>query len=133
MFPARLLDSLKYLLFPSHFLKLDESIQQTLADLAEDAEQSQQELGQRMLRFALKHRLAAGRKMDTWKTLTPREKEVTALTCLGCTNREIAQRLVIAPATVKTHLRNAKHKFGLRSKLELRNALADWDFSAWEE
>lgn len=133
MFPARLLDSLKYLLSPSQYLKLDENLQQALARLAEEAEQSQQELGQRMLRFALKHRRAADRNLEIWQSLTPREREVTALTCLGCTNREIARKLVIAPATVKTHLRNAKHKFGLRSKLELRNALADWDFSAWEK
>ncbi|MDZ7845039.1 MAG: helix-turn-helix transcriptional regulator [Anaerolineales bacterium] len=132
MFPDRLLDSFQHLLFPSRFLKLDERMRRALARLAAEEEQSRDELGQKMLRFALNHRRAASRQLETWKTLTPREKEVTALTCLGCTNKEIARQLVIAPATVKTHLRNAKHKFGLRSKLELRNALADWDFSDWE-
>ena len=50
----------------------------------------------------------------------------------GCTNRQIAARLVLSPETVKTHLRSVLHKFGLRSKAELRQALAGWDFSGWE-
>ena len=132
MFPDRLLDSLKYLLFPSHFLKLDQKLRLSLHRLAEEEDQTPDSLGRNMLRFALQHRRAASRQLETWKSLTPREREVTALSCLGLTNKEIGQRLVISPATVKTHLRNAKHKFGLRTKLELRNALADWDFSEWE-
>lgn len=132
MFPEHLLDSFKYLLFPSHFVKLDDRLSLALAQLAEEEEQALDELGQDMLHFALKHRRAAAENLATWKSLTPRERQVTALTCLGHTNKEIARHLVISPATVKTHLRNAKRKFGLRSKLELRNALADWDFSDWE-
>jgi len=133
MFPDRLLDSLKYLLFPSHFLKLDQQLRLRLGRLAREEDQPPQELGQKMLRFALQHRQAASRHLETWQALTPREKEVTALTCQGLTNKEIGRALVIAPTTVKTHLRNAKHKFGVRTKLELRNALADWDFSDWKD
>jgi len=35
--------------------------------------------------------------------------------------------------TVKTHMANVLRKFDLHSKIELRMALSDWDFSAWEE
>ncbi|MBS3750458.1 MAG: helix-turn-helix transcriptional regulator [Anaerolineales bacterium] len=133
MFPDHFLDSFKYLLFPSRFVKLDERLSLALARLAEQEERPVDELGQDMLSFALQHRRAAAENLEAWESLTPREREVTALACLGYTNKEIGRRLVIAPATVKTHLRNAKRKFGLHSKLELRKALADWDFSEWEE
>jgi DNA-binding NarL/FixJ family response regulator len=52
--------------------------------------------------------------------LTPREQEVVHLTLRGHTNRQIADRLVISPETVKTHVRHALEKLGMRSKTELR-------------
>ena len=133
MFPDHFLDSFKYLLFPSRFVKLDERLSLALARLAEQEERPVDELGQDMLSFALQHRRAAAENLEAWESLTPREREVTALACLGYTNKEIGRRLLIPPPTLKTHLRNAKRKFGLHSKLELRKALADWDFSEWEE
>ncbi|MBN1145976.1 MAG: winged helix-turn-helix transcriptional regulator [Anaerolineales bacterium] len=66
-----------------------------------------------------------------WSALSPREQEVAALACLGCTNRQIAARLGISPGTVKTHVRNILRRFELHSKDELRSLLQDWDFSAW--
>ncbi|MEE8356539.1 MAG: LuxR C-terminal-related transcriptional regulator [Anaerolineales bacterium] len=131
MFPTRVIDSLKYLLYPAQFVKLDQSLSLALTRLAEEEKQSLDEVGQKMLSFALQHRQEATKSLNTWQSLTPREKEITALACLSYTNKEIADQLIISPATVKTHLRNAKRKFGLRSKLELRKTLADWDFSQW--
>jgi DNA-binding CsgD family transcriptional regulator len=131
MFPTRVLNSLKYLFQPDQFVKLDQPLSLALSRLAEEEEQPLNEVGQKMLNFALQHRREATRSLETWQSLTPREKEITALACLGYTNKEIAEKLFISPATVKTHLRNAKRKFGLRSKLELRKTLSDWDFSNW--
>ena len=131
MFPTRVVDSLKYLLYPAQFVKLDQSLSLALPRLAEEEKQSLDEVGQKMLSFALQHHQEATKSLNTWQSLTPREKEITALACLSYTNKEIADQLIISPATVKTHLRNAKRKFGLRSKLELRKTLADWDFSQW--
>lgn len=131
MFPTRVLNSLKYLFQPDQFVKLDQPLSLALSRLAQEEEQPLNEVGQKMLSFALQHRQEATRSLRTWQSLTPREKEITALACLGYTNKEIAEKLFISPATVKTHLRNAKRKFGLRSKLELRKTLSDWDFSSW--
>ena len=131
MIPTRVLDSLKYLIDPAQFVKLDQPLSLALSRLAEEEQQPLNEIGQRMLSFALQHRQEATMNLKVWKSLTPREKEITALACLSYTNKEIADQLIISPATVKTHLRNAKRKFGLRSKLELRKVLSDWDFSQW--
>lgn len=131
MLPTRVLDTLKYLIDPAQFVKLDQPLSLALSQLAEEEQQPLNEVGQRMLSFALQHRQEATQNLKVWKSLTPREKEITALACLSYTNKEIADQLIISPATVKTHLRNAKRKFGLRSKLELRKVLSDWDFSQW--
>jgi len=124
--------ALRYLLLPGHFIKLDQKLALDLARLADKEERPVNEVGQEMLTFALEHRQAAVANLEQWESLTPRERQITALTCLGYTNRQIAQRLTITPATVATHLKNSKRKFGLRTNLELRNTLADWDFRAWD-
>jgi DNA-binding CsgD family transcriptional regulator len=50
--------------------------------------------------------------------LSPREREVLALLSDGLTNREIAQRLFIAEATAKLHVRRICRKLGVRSRTE---------------
>ncbi|MGZ4314659.1 MAG: helix-turn-helix transcriptional regulator [Gaiellaceae bacterium] len=48
--------------------------------------------------------------------LTEREADVMQLVALGLTNREIAQRLFISPATVRTHLEHVFDKLDVRSR-----------------
>lgn len=66
-----------------------------------------------------------------WETLSLREQEIAALICLEYTNRQMSVRLSRSPETIKTHVRNVLHKFGVKNKAELRHILANWDFSAW--
>ena len=73
------------------------------------------------------------RLVRRWESLSMREQQATALTCLGCTNRQIAARLGIARETAKTYVLNAQRKFDVHSKAELRQALVGWDFRAYEE
>jgi DNA-binding NarL/FixJ family response regulator len=51
--------------------------------------------------------------------LTGREREVVALVALGLNNGEIAERLVISPATAKTHVSRAMLKLGARDRAKL--------------
>jgi DNA-binding NarL/FixJ family response regulator len=50
--------------------------------------------------------------------LTPREAEVLALIAEGLTNAEIADRLVVSAATVKTHVNHIFAKAGVRDRAQ---------------
>jgi DNA-binding NarL/FixJ family response regulator len=50
--------------------------------------------------------------------LTPREAEVLALIAAGLTNAEIADRLVVSAATVKTHVNHIFAKTGARDRAQ---------------
>ena len=59
-------------------------------------------------------RLAAG-----LAELTAREREITTLVGAGLSNEEIADKLFISPATVKTHVNRAMMKVGARDRAQL--------------
>jgi DNA-binding NarL/FixJ family response regulator len=48
--------------------------------------------------------------------LTPREREVFQLLALGYTGREIADRLVLSPDTVRTHVQNGIGRLGAKTR-----------------
>ena len=51
--------------------------------------------------------------------LTAREAEIVALVGTGLSNGEIAERLVISPATARTHVSRAMLKLGARDRAQL--------------
>lgn len=62
--------------------------------------------------------------------LTDREREIVALVATGASNAEIADRLVLSPLTVKTHVNRAMTKLDARDRAQLvvlayRSGLAD--------
>jgi DNA-binding NarL/FixJ family response regulator len=55
----------------------------------------------------------------TLDALTEREREVMALVGAGLSNDEIAESLVVSPATAKTHVSRAMGKLGARDRAQL--------------
>jgi DNA-binding NarL/FixJ family response regulator len=51
--------------------------------------------------------------------LTDREREVMLLVAAGLSNDEIAERLVLSPATAKTHVSRIMTKLGVRDRAQL--------------
>ena len=109
----------------------DERLIESLQDLAQREQRSTEELAASLLTQAIQQRQAVDARQQDWWSLSPREQEVAALVCLNYTNRQIASLLSISPETVKSHVRNVLYKFNLHNKQELKQALEEWDFSAW--
>ena len=113
------------------YYELTDTLLSTISTLASHEGRPEDELVTSLLAAGLTHYYALDELWPRWESLSPREQQVAALTCLGYTNRQIAARLSLSPETIKTHIRHMLGKFELASKAELRQALADWDFSAW--
>jgi DNA-binding NarL/FixJ family response regulator len=52
-------------------------------------------------------------------SLTERERQIAVLVATGLSNEEIAERLVLSPATVKTHVNHAMLKAAARDRAQL--------------
>ncbi len=70
------------------------------------------------------------RRADAQPALTPhltsRERQVLDLLAAGASNREIAQRLVLAESTAKGHVAALLEKFDARSRLQLVATARRW-------
>lgn len=113
--------------------ELDAEVHQALRLIADREQRPENELAADLLSQAITRRQMAEAELERWRQLSRREQEVVALCCLGYSNYEVARRLSISQATVKSHIRSAIQKFGFQSKAELLRSLADWDFSMWDK
>jgi len=113
--------------------QVSESMHVTLTTLSQHEGRPEDELIQDLLAAGLTQYYSFDELWHKWEALSPRERDVAALVCLGYTNKEIGVQLSISPETVKTHLRNVLVKFGLQNRTELRLSMKTWDFSAWQK
>ena len=117
---------------PRIFLK-DEELIAAVKDVAKQQKRAEEEIIADFTKVGLNQFLTQNEMEKRWSSLSHREQQVVALVCLGYRNYEIAELLVIAPQTVKTHLQSIFNKFDLRSSKELRLALKNWEFREWWE
>ncbi|HEY6073402.1 MAG TPA: helix-turn-helix transcriptional regulator, partial [Anaerolineales bacterium] len=109
-----------------HF-NASESLQVSLSTLASDEGRPEDELIPDILAAGLTQYTANERLWNLWESLSQRERDVTALACLGYTNREIGARLHISPETVKDRLESAFRKFKVNKRNDMRMLLSQWD------
>jgi DNA-binding CsgD family transcriptional regulator len=72
-----------------------------------------------LLAYVLRGQGERKRPKSGWASITPTEQQVIDLVASGATNKEIAARLFITVATVKSHLNHVFTKLGLSSRGQL--------------
>ena len=118
-------------LLPEQFVRLDGELFDYLEALAADQNLPVRAIVIDALYAAVRATHAQSRNDQRWHTLTPREQQTAALACLGYTNHQIADILVISVNTVRSHMRGVLDKYQVASKADLRLVLVDWDFVTW--
>lgn len=110
---------------------LESYLARSVHELAQQEQRSSEEIAAELIASAFAQRQGYQEILRRWWLLSPREQQVAALICQEYTNPQIANQLVLSPETVRTHVRNVLHKFGVRSRSELRYILvelAGWEF-----
>ena len=71
------------------------------------------------VQYASRARGERKRPRHGWAALTPTEHQVVNLVAEGLTNQQIAERLIMGRATVKTHLEHIFAKLDVTSRTEV--------------
>lgn len=124
-----LLDKRQNRLAP-HALAGDVQLAQKVREMAKSQRRAEQDVYDDIIASGMKAISDEDRLGEIWATLSIREQQVAALTCIGYRSYEIAGALGISYETVRTHSKHIYAKFGLNRK-GLRLALQDWDFKTW--
>jgi two-component system, NarL family, nitrate/nitrite response regulator NarL len=93
----------------------DDWLEYLHALLGEEVEISREIAGRLLLHF----RRGTAYNEPELDTLTPREREILTWVAAGETNKQIADRLLIAENTVKNHMKNLLEKLHLNNRVQL--------------
>ena len=115
------------------YYALDEPLHDAITELAAQENLPTDEIVANILSSGLAHYYEADELWESWQSLSPREQQVTVLTCLGYTNPQMAAHLGVSTETIKSHLENSWKKFDIYGKAEIRKAFAHWDFGGFKE
>ena len=110
-------------------LAMDSESYNKLRLVAEREKRSPQEVASRLFDQAAYDQDAQSWAFQCWEQLSPRQKQIAAYVCHGDSTRQIAGQLHIAQTTVKSHVEIILRKFGINSRVVLRQLLASWDLS----
>ena len=113
------------------YFELDETLHTALVDIADQEQRPAEEIQADLLAAGLAQRHTHEELWQRWQKLSRREQDVTAFTCQGYTNRQIAAKIGISEDTVKWYVRKILVKFDIRSKYVLQLHFGGWDFSKW--
>ena len=111
--------------------ELNERLQTALVDRADREQRPVEDIQEELIAAGLTHLETSDGLRQRWDALSPRERDVTAYTCLGYTNRRMAILMCVSPYTIKGYVRDALVRWHVHSKSELRILLALWNFSSW--
>jgi DNA-binding CsgD family transcriptional regulator len=110
----------------------NEQLRRTVREMAVSQRRAESDVYNDILESGMKALSDKHKYEEIWGLLSERERQVTALTCLGYRSYEIAVALGVSYETVRSHSKHIYAKFGLNRK-ELRYALQQWNFDAWWE
>lgn len=79
----------------------------------------QPSISRRLIEQFVRSRNVADEAQGAFSALTDREREILTLVAHGKSNEEIADDLVISPATVKTHVARVMGKLGVHDRAQL--------------
>ncbi len=117
---------------PRLVLAFDDELSSQLRQAARERHRPLGQLAAELLAHGLEQQALRADAERALQSLTDRQRQVVWMTAQGRTNRQIARELVISPETVKSHIRHALARLGLRSKAELRMLLLDLGMRWWE-
>jgi predicted ATPase/DNA-binding CsgD family transcriptional regulator len=104
----------------AHWASIEGRLPEALGDAYDAAHAEGAELHiDDALEWARRARGPRGRPASGWGSLTPTEAKVAELVSEGLTNPQIAERMFVSKATVKTHLAHIFRKLHVHSRAEL--------------
>jgi DNA-binding NarL/FixJ family response regulator len=108
---------------------MDRHLVAALESLAREHDAAELQVAARLTELAMLRLRLRQTARQRWQALSPREREAALLVREGCSNRQIAARLVVSLGTVKQLVWRAMHKMQLASPQELRTMMRaiDWE------